>query len=416
MAGKSPVSRLFRPRQVQSIRISGLVKAMSLAREQLTNGIPEEQADEFRLFVNRTLTNTEQICRSHRIQPKDLPAPSFRAYQYLKDIDLSRLPTASQGVLVPAPIRISNLNAAVRHIQQRMLEAAREVYQETPGARKRVRLVQNLITQQASMLQMMLTKKHAVVEDLPTRTMQSALWLLYLDDNVNYLHAIQKLAVCCRYYETLRLKSHVRKNFPALQNMQFEFTPMAALYRWRIKNGVGTMSIHPGFLGTDDATLEAILYSAMLRRVSKLSLKIRQAATSPEFTAIASQLEGQNRPDDAVGQTHNLNELFHEVNRHYFQGKCGQPKLKWGTRFTRRKFGMYMPSSDTVVVSLTLDQPGVPRYVTAYIVYHELLHKWLGMKDTAKRQIAHTSEFRRLEKQFERYEDAQHFLEKLARG
>jgi hypothetical protein len=418
MAVKKLVSEFFqrvRP-TTTTVRVAGLVKAMSLAREQLTNGIPQDHVDNFRLFINRTIENTEQICHTHHIKPQDLPSPSYHAYQYLKEIDLTNLPTIAEGSPSHAPIHISNLNAATRHIQLRMMEAAREIFMEVPGSRKHIRLVQNLVTQQVSLLHIMLKKKQASVYDLPARNMQSALWLIYLGNNENYLHTIQQLVNCCRIYENIRTKTRQRKNLPGLQQMLFEFTPMAALYRWRIKDGLGMMSIHPGFLSAEDETLEAIISSAMLRRVSKHSLQIRQMASNPAFLEITRQLEGEAKLDDGAGQIYNLNELFHEVNKHYFQGKCEQPKLKWSSRFTRRKFGMYLPSSDTVVVSLSLDQPSVPRYVTAFIVYHEILHKWLGMKDTAKRQIAHTSEFRRLEKQFERYEDAQHYLEKLARA
>ena len=127
-------------------------------------------------------------------------------------------------------------------------------------------------------------------------------------------------------------------------------------------------------------------------------------------------MEGEIRTDDAVGQFYDLNEMFNEINRQYFSNRCQPPKMKWGTRLTRRKFGMYLPSSDTVVVSLSLDQQYVPRYVVAFILYHELLHKQLGMKDTAQRQIAHTTKFRQLEKQFSQYDEAQRFLEKLARS
>jgi hypothetical protein len=239
---------------------------------------------------------------------------------------------------------------------------------------------------------------------------------MYLNTNEHYLSVIDQLMNCSRVYEKLRVKSRANKKMPPLSHMLFEFTPMAALYRWRIKDGLGQLSLHPGFLCVDENVLEGIVTSAILRRNTKQSLKIRQAATSPAFLAIARQLEGTPREDQAAGQYFDLNEVFEEVNQQYFNNTCQRPVLKWGNRLTRRKFGMYLPSSDTVVLSLSLDQQFVPRYVVAYILYHELLHKRLGMKDTAQRQIAHTHEFRRLEKQCARYEDAQRFLEKIARS
>lgn len=415
MASSRTLAQILGAKPKKEIRISGLVKAMTIAREQLASGIPQEGVQEFQAFVTQTIANTDQICRSHRMNPKDLPAPSFRAYQYLKQIDLKNLPVVDEPVEVVQRIRVSNLNAAIRHIQQRMMSVAYEVFDGKPGARKHMREVQNLVAQQFNYLQLMLKKKKAGVEHLPPRSAGAALWLKYLNDDDHYQRVIDRLVVCCEIYEDIRKKTRTGKRIPSLKHMQFEFTPMAALYRWRVKDGQGLMSLHPGFLSTDDEIIEILISSAILRRSSKRSLLIRQTASSAPFMAIASQLEVHNRPDEGVGQFFDLNEIYEDVNRQYFKGQCQKPIIKWGTRMTRRKFGVYLPSADTVVVSPSLDQQFVPRYVVTFIVYHELLHKHLGMKDTAKRQIAHTTQFRKLEKQFVKYEESQRFLEKMAR-
>jgi hypothetical protein len=416
MASSNLFSQLLGGKPKKEIRISGLVKAMTIAREQLSGGIPEEGVKEFIAFVTQTIANTEQICRSHRIRPQDLPAPSFRAYQYLKQIDLQNLPIVDEPGETVQRIRVSNLNSAIHHIQLRMMDVAREFVAGTPGARKHMREVQNLVTQQYNYLQLMLKKKKAGVEHLPPRSSGAALWLKYLNEDEHYQRTIDRLVMCCECYEELRKKSRTGQRLPSLKSMHFEFTPMAALYRWRVKDGQGQMSMHPGFLSADDEIIEVLLSSAILRRSSKRSLLIRQTASSVPFMAISRALEVENRPDDGVGQFFDLNELYEDVNRQYFRGKCEKPIIKWGTRMTHRKFGVYLPSSDTVVVSPSLDQQFVPRYVVTFIMYHELLHKQLGMKDTAKRQIAHTSEFRKLEKQFVKFDEAQRFLEKMARA
>ena len=242
-----------------TIRVTGLVKAMSLAREQLTTGIPTDGVDEFCQFVNQTLANVDHICRTNLISAKDLPAPSFRAYQYLKQIDLKKLPVVDQPTASVQKIRITHLNAAVRHIQVRMMETVRDSLQEKPGTRKRLREVQNLIAQQSAYLHLMLKKKQAAIHDLPTRSMQSALWLQYLNDEDHYQNVIEQLSRCSRIYENMRTRNRTNKKTPPLAQMSFEFVPMAALYRWRIKDGIGQMSLHPGFLSVDEETLEAII-------------------------------------------------------------------------------------------------------------------------------------------------------------
>ena len=66
------------------------------------------------------------------------------------------------------------------------------------------------------------------------------------------------------------------------------------------------------------------------------------------------------------------------------------------------------------MVSRTLDDPSVPPGVVDFIMYHELLHKKLGVKVIGKRRYGHTPEFRRAEKAFLQYAQAQAFLQAIA--
>jgi hypothetical protein len=47
-------------------------------------------------------------------------------------------------------------------------------------------------------------------------------------------------------------------------------------------------------------------------------------------------------------------------------------------------------------------------------MYHELLHKHLGWRGTNRRAVSHSTEFRKLERLFERYEKAKQVLERLS--
>lgn len=81
---------------------------------------------------------------------------------------------------------------------------------------------------------------------------------------------------------------------------------------------------------------------------------------------------------------------------------------------TGRKFGHYDWIQDTVMVSRTLDAAAVPAFLVDYIVYHELLHKQHGIHWVNGRGFAHTTEFQNDERRFERYQEAEAALERLA--
>jgi hypothetical protein len=114
------------------------------------------------------------------------------------------------------------------------------------------------------------------------------------------------------------------------------------------------------------------------------------------------------------GSYYDLVEVFERINSTCFGGRVERPHLTWNAVLTRRKLGHYQPGTDTVMISLTLDSPSVPAFVVDFIMYHELLHKTFGVPLVNGRQRAHTAAFRRAEKQFPRYDEAQEFIKKIA--
>jgi hypothetical protein len=103
------------------------------------------------------------------------------------------------------------------------------------------------------------------------------------------------------------------------------------------------------------------------------------------------------------------------VNAAYFDGAMPRPRLTWNQTPTHRKFGHYQTTTDTVMVSLSLDAASVPAYALDFVMYHELLHKQLGVKVVNGRRYAHTPAFREAERTFKRYDDAQKVLARLSR-
>jgi hypothetical protein len=120
--------------------------------------------------------------------------------------------------------------------------------------------------------------------------------------------------------------------------------------------------------------------------------------------------------DSTRGAFFDLGDSFDRVNARYFGGEMKRPRLTWSRSFTRRKFGHYDHVKDWVMVSSTLDQPQVPEFVVDFLMYHELLHKKHGIHWVNGRGLAHTRAFYADERRFERFDEAEAWLKKLARG
>jgi len=90
------------------------------------------------------------------------------------------------------------------------------------------------------------------------------------------------------------------------------------------------------------------------------------------------------------------------VNTTYFSGRLEKPELCWSPVRARRVLGSYQERYDRLIISKVFDTPQVPEFVLDYLMFHELLHKFLGIgrREDGKRCM-HGKEFRSIEKQFQ---------------
>jgi len=81
-----------------------------------------------------------------------------------------------------------------------------------------------------------------------------------------------------------------------------------------------------------------------------------------------------------------------------------------------RKFGHYDGIRDTVMVSSSLDRLDVPAFVVDFVIYHELLHRTMGVAYTNGRRAAHTPAFKRQERAFKLFKEAEAVLARLGKA
>jgi hypothetical protein len=253
-------------------------------------------------------------------------------------------------------------------------------------------------------------------EDLPTPSRRAFLWLQYLSEPA---HLVEHMAALKFMYHLSSDMLFRQKMHHAARSghLKIVFLNQSALYRVRQNKQGIELLVHEGFCQAPQDVLENILNAALVRKLSTRVYHIRQYANSESFQKVYSLLDGEKkkRHSQPLGQVYNLEQIYQQVNQEYFQGQLEKPGLVWSKVLTYRTFGHYNVQSDTVTVSRSLDNPNVPHYVVDYIMYHELLHKKLGIKTSGKRRLAHTTEFRTYEKSFKKFQDAKTFLEKLAK-
>lgn len=109
------------------------------------------------------------------------------------------------------------------------------------------------------------------------------------------------------------------------------------------------------------------------------------------------------------GRHHDLVAAFERVNSEYFNGSV-EASITWSRRqpgrVRRRTLGSFCPVSRTVRINPVLDKPGVPVLFLDFIVYHEMLHACVAIREKGGRRDVHSREFREKEKVFKGFEAA----------
>lgn len=116
---------------------------------------------------------------------------------------------------------------------------------------------------------------------------------------------------------------------------------------------------------------------------------------------------------NAQGVYFNLQEIYDEINLHYFQNTI-HAQITWGRNVRKRRrvrmqMGSYSGSQKLIRIHPALDQSFVPRYYVAWVIYHEMLHAHFGVdmrNAVTGRRIIHPAKLEFAEKEFEHYEKA----------
>ena len=391
-----------RQRQIQ---IRGLVSVMNRVRDQLRAGISPEEEMDFRTTVRDAVRTVDNICRASRITPKDLPTPSRRAYAYLSGLDLGDLPRPTRDPIVTEnSVRISGILTTCRRYHRKLSDV---VTSEPPPYKATSPTIQRLtcaLKTEVSAIAGLCEDAGATPAALPVRSRRGYQWLNFLGDAHNLTRHLRALAILAK------AGTQARGGAPS---MKIEVFPASVLYRTKVLKRTRHILVNEGFIDATDQVLSALMRVALGQAKDDGALRsIKTYAMSKDFISVRAAVEqtADILSGDGKGHHHDLTAAFQRVNLGYFSGAVDAPRLIWNRRPTTRKMGHYDLPQDTVMISMSLDSADVPAYVVEFVVYHELLHKTMGTKVVNGRRHSHTSAFRKAERAFRQYAEAQTFL------
>ncbi len=138
------------------------------------------------------------------------------------------------------------------------------------------------------------------------------------------------------------------------------------------------------------------------------------AISKDEFRVRAAEYRkkyGRKVITSSKGERYDLDRIFDKLNKDYFGNALTKPVLTWSARKTYRILGHYDATHKTIAISKSLDSAKVPPFVVEYVVFHEMLHILHPAKLIGNRRYHHTPEFRRDERHFLYFDEAEKWIE-----
>jgi hypothetical protein len=208
----------------------------------------------------------------------------------------------------------------------------------------------------------------------------------------------------------------------ALPEVKVEFFAFANVNNTiRLRDGRLLVRLSDLLEGAPDNIVRAIAHILLAKMYRKpvdraQAARYRKYVGSHEMASkahLVRQMRGRKRLDSAQGRVYDLDAVFEELNRRFFHGLMGRPRMSWSPTKTRRILGHYDPAHNAIIISRIFDHPLVPRYAVEYIVYHEMLHLKHPVKLRGSRRCVHSHDFQAEERLFPHWEQAKAWLKRL---
>lgn len=390
------------------VQIRGIVKAAQVAQNRLQAGIAPGDVAAFKKFMTNSIETIERLCAEGRMTPSQLPTRSRQAYYFLKSIDLDNLPLAETQPTQDKveTIRLKNIKTQQGAILQKIANLASS---PTPNTAQIQELAKTLV-QTVTAIEKICAASQATPANLTRSSRQIYAWMKFLTYERNLQLHLQTT------YRVKQIAEKLCKIYAQPLNVVVELTHLTGIYKCRRSLVEATLTLSEGFINASDETLEALVKAALFGKCQQTTQLIRDYAASEESSSVLIELDliTEVIVENPRGKCYNLDELFDKVNGEYFACSLVKPRLIWSQINTYRKLGHYEPARDRVMIALTLDDARIPEFVVTFVLYHELLHKSHGATWVNGRRMVHTPEFRRDERKFKLYKEAEEWLKKLA--
>ncbi len=353
---------------MRKVRVTGIVKLANRVRQDLAGPVTHDRLSQLRERVGSSLQTINSLLAEEGVEIDAMPVPSRKAYQFLEGIDFESIVTqesvASNG-LAPGSVSFPGLRSYLDAILDDLASGL---------GQSKLRQIQDSIRESSKNIEQQVRADDIRPEQLKPEPRAIRGWLAYFSESEHFDAYLAALDLARPIFdEAAKHSKQVRSSMP------IHFRPMKGLFRIRLYADSSRIQLPTGMICFDKETFASLV--DLTCRKTRDRQPILDAMLSKPYQSILSEIHLLSGLIEHTGGIyHDLGTSFDRVNAAYFSGSLPNPRLTWSRTFTVRKFGHYDRMRDTVMVSSTLDRENVPQCTVDFIVYHELLHKKLGVR------------------------------------
>jgi hypothetical protein len=212
-----------------------------------------------------------------------------------------------------------------------------------------------------------------------------------------------------------------------LAQLQQKLAKQKKKYEFRINNNRTTMlsvkwepdrtkvSLHKMFLNAPENIMDQL--ACYLKQERKTISPDVRAFIDTNLQKFDYSWQIDPKKLEVKGNVYNLQEIYDDLNREYFDGKLnllitwfGKPLQRNRSRVT---FGLYHDQMRLIKINRIMDSPTFPDYVIAFVIYHEMIHHVCpAYYDKKGRHQVHSKEFKAEEQKFKHYDLATRWIER----
>lgn len=314
--------------------------------------------------------------------------------------------------MVDMPLRIKNVISRVNAIQDNLLTLSKSDVGSDALHALEIEPILKAINAAASDVEAICLRKGCAPADLPSRSLRAYQWLKLLSNekclhqHLNALIDLHRMAMDA-YRQPLIPKPDVR--------VYLMYSP--SLFRCHRQGKHILIQAHEGFINAP-AEIKQALILATISRAAKHRKLLQTYNRDKDFQDVIRMVEQYKgiAVFSTRGEAVDLKQVFDKLNVQFFNGKLQTPHLSWGKRKAYRRLGYYHPETDTITISPIFDTQNIPECALDYVLYHEMLHKKLGLRQSNGRRYAHTRAFKLAEARFPDTKKADAAIQALIRA